>query len=177
MATVSETGVAPRDLTGYKTLLETRFRDQFDSTLSLEPETPAGQIISVAALMLAEADEGLVELANAFSVSHAADSQIDDLASLLHIIRDGATKSTITATLGGVAGTVVVAGSRASTLAGEEYEILEDATIAADGNIDADMRAVEYGPVLTASGQLTRNRYAGIRLGDSNKRRCVSFPA
>ena len=51
MATVTSTGVQPVSLAGYRQLLESRFRENFDETLAVDPETPAGQIISVVDLV------------------------------------------------------------------------------------------------------------------------------
>ena len=102
MATISETGIIPTDLQGYKNLLEDKFREEFGTSLSIDAETPAGQIISIASLMLAEADESLVKIANGMSVNTSSGIQLDDLSTLLHVARRGATFTQVVCTLTGV---------------------------------------------------------------------------
>ena len=126
MAVVNEQGITPKDLAGYKALLETRFKSEFGATLSVDPETPIGQIISVFSLAFSEGDEALVATANGMSVSHASGIQQNDLYSLLHIYRVGATFTTVVATLSGVAGTVVPAGSRAKTQEDIEFALVNE---------------------------------------------------
>ena len=155
MATVDETGITPVDLQGYKILLEEQFREEFGETLSVDPETPAGQIISVAALMLTEADENLVSIANGMSVNHSNGSQVDDLMSLLHVSRISETFTEVSATISGVAGTLVAQGSRAKKEStGEEFELVSSETIGADGTIVGNFRAVNSGPIEVLAGQL-----------------------
>ena len=155
MAAIDETGITPVDLQGYKILLEEQFREEFGETLSVDPETPTGQIISIAALMLTEADENLVSIANGMSVNHSAGSQVDDLLSLLHVSRQPETFTRVTATLSGVSGTNVPIGSRVKKeTTGEEFELVSSVTIGADGTIDGLFRSVTSGEITVAAGQL-----------------------
>ena len=155
MATIDESGVTPVDLQGYKEILENTFREEFGESLSVDPETPAGQIISVAALMLAEADENVVSLGNSMSIAHSVGGQVDDLIGLLHVSRATETYTRVSATLSGVVGTVIPQGSRAKQeTTGEEFELISTVTIGADSTIDGNFRAVNPGPVSVPAGQL-----------------------
>ena len=131
-------------------------RTDSEATLALDDETPLGQIVGIMALGLAEADEVVVHVSNALSLSHASGRQLDDLGSLLSITRKAATKSTVTATLYGVSGTTIPAASRAQTEAGDDFSLDADALIGAGGSVDAAMTAVKSGAITVAQGTLTR---------------------
>ena len=146
MATITESGVVGRSLSGYRDLLNERFRAAFGATLAVDPETPQGEIIGVMALSLAEVDENVVSQSNALSVSNASGFQQDDLGSIIGQRRVPATYSTVTATLMGTVGTVIPADTRAATTDGDEFETLASVTIVV-GGVDASMRAVESGAI------------------------------
>ena len=152
MATVDNTGISPVTLDEYKRLLEDSFRDKFGNTLSTEPETPTGQIISIAALMLAESDESLVRVANGMGVNTASGIQLDDLATLLHVERIGATHTQVSCTMSGVAGTAIPAGSRVKKDNGDEFLLLSSVTIGSDGTVVSTFQAVDSGPVEALAG-------------------------
>ena len=87
-------------------------------------------------------------------VDHANGTQLAVLGSNLDVERLEATRSRVTATLTGVAGTGVAAGSRAQTTAGAAFETL-DAVVLSPSGVEVDMQAVEEGPVEAAAGTLT----------------------
>ncbi len=156
MAQFTSTGVIPKDLSEYKTLLEQRFRDAFGPELAVDPETPQGSLIGIMALSLAEIDESLVNLANAFSVEHATGQQLDDLASLLHVHRLPPTLSTVQATITGTAGSVLLPGSKARTQAGDEFQTLVPHTIPESNTLTISMQSTYTGAIPAPAGTLTR---------------------
>ena len=87
MARVTAQGIEPTTLQGYIEALEAAFRSALGSDLDLAPETPQSQLIGTLALTLAEAEEALVAVANGMSRSRALGVQLDDLGSLLGILR------------------------------------------------------------------------------------------
>lgn len=155
MAEVTSTGVEPQTLSGFRTLLQAAFQDALGPDLDQSVESPQGQLIGNLSLMLSQVDEAVVAIANGLALPRAIGVQLDDLGSLLGIDRRHATHSSVTATLTGTANTVVPAGSRARTTAGDLFALSEDATIASGGTVDATMRAVEAGPVEAAAATLT----------------------
>ena len=154
MATVDETGITPTSLYEYKTMLDGRFRDEFGASLNVEPETPAGQIISVMALSLTESDESVVNIGNAMSLASAAGNQLDDLASLLHVDREGETFTEVDCTIAGVSGTTVAKNSKIKTLAGEVFLLKTAVTIGATGTVTGRFVSSVSGPVQPAAGQI-----------------------
>ena len=133
--------------------LEVRFRAVLGEDLNLAADTAQGQLIGILAFTFAQEDQVLVAQSNALSLSHAAGRQLDDLASVLGIARLEATRSTVTATFTGTQGTIS-AGSRAATPAGVIFETVGTVEIPASGTMMGEMRAVGYGPVAVAPGEL-----------------------
>ena len=156
MATITESGVVSRSLGSYRDLLGERFRAAFGTNLSLDPETPQGEIIGIMAASLVELDEVVVGQSNAQSPVHSIGSQVDDLCALIGLRRRAAQHSTVTATLTGDANTVIPAGSRAATTDDDEFETTEEHTIGAGGTVDAELSAVEAGAVPARAGTLNR---------------------
>ena len=155
MARVTTTGVETDGLPGFTRRLQDVWRDALGQDLDLAVESPQGQVIAGTALILAEIEEAIVAVANGFDRRRALGTQLDDQHSLLNIPRRLAAHSTVTVTLTGTASTVVAAGSRARTAAGDVFALTADATIGAGGTVSATMRAVEAGAVSAAANTLT----------------------
>ena len=156
MATVTPQGIVGRDLTGWRTLLETRWRVAFGDDFAVDPETPAGGIIGIMAATGAEADEGVVALSNALSPSRALDSEQDVLGELIGLPRHGSTRSRVTLTLAGVTGTTIPAFSRARTSSGSEFRTVVAAVLPAGGSIQVVAEAVELGAVAAPAGSVNQ---------------------
>ena len=154
MATINETGVVTESLAVKKQDLERRFRDMFGDDLSLDPETPQGQVIGLMALVRAEIDETFTQLAAGLSVATAQGTQLDDLGSLLGVVRLAAVHSRVTCRLTGVAGTNVPAGSRAKTSDDVQWRSVEDAILSPSG-VDVEFEAVDSGPFTAGAGTIT----------------------
>ena len=155
MITVDGSGVVASSLADTRSELEQLLLDTFGTDLSLDPETPQGQFIGIMALALTEIGEALVAESNAFSVDRATGVQLDELGSLLGITRLDSSRSQVTATLTGVNGVNVPAGSRARTAPeGNEFRTLDAVTLKPAG-VDVDMESAEVGPVTAPSGTLT----------------------
>ena len=154
MAQVTDTGVIGRTLDEYTVLLGGVFQQALGNDLSLNPETPQGQLIGLLAFEFAKVDEALVAQGNAMSLTTAAGQQLDDIGSLFNLERLDATRSTVTATLSGTANAIVPAGSRAATTEGVVFETVGPAEISSSGSVDTTMRAVGYGPQAIDAGTL-----------------------
>ena len=154
MAQVTSTGVVGRTLDEYIGLLGGVFQQALGDDLSLDPETPQGQLIGLLAFEFAKVDEALVAQGNALSLATATGQQLDDIGSLFNLERFDTTRSTVTATLTGAASTIVPAGSRAATTEGVVFETTAPVEIGSGGSVDTIMRAVEYGPQAIDAGTL-----------------------
>lgn len=161
MARLTEGGMIGTTLTEYQQLLGNRMRAVFGQQLSLEPETPQGQLIGVLSLTLAEQDEALVALANATSIRHAEGRQLDDIAGIFGITRISSTPTTATAVLTGTPQTLIPQATLMATGEGELYELVNAVTIGSDGNVTAAVQSIRYGPIALSQNALATRAYGG----------------
>ena len=152
---VDGTGVVALSLEEQEAAQREQMRGVWGEDLTASPQTPPNQIAGIQALGLSEVSEAIVEDGNANSVDHSEGTQLEVLGSNLDVKRRDATRSLVTATLTGVAGTGVPAGSRAQTMAGAVFVTI-DAVVLSPSGVDVDMQAVEEGPVEAAVGTLTQ---------------------
>ena len=130
-----------------------RYKAKLGEDLALSPQTPQAQIAGITAAITAEILEAIVEDSNANSVDHAGGVLLTQLGSLLDIPRLLSTHSRVTATLTGVSGTGVPAGSRARTAEGAVFETL-NAVVLSPSGVSVDMQAVDPGPVVAEADSL-----------------------
>jgi uncharacterized phage protein gp47/JayE len=155
MAIVTSTGIEGTKLSEYKSDLEEIFRAAFGEDLVVDADTPQGTAIGLLALRLTEFDEKVVGQSNSLAILDASGQQIDGLAAILAIARNGDEPSLVSVILTGVPGTVVPAGSLARSTAGDLFVLRADVVINADGSADGMMESVEGGPVACAAGTIT----------------------
>ena len=128
------------------------------SVMGLEspsPSTPLGRLVEWLALCFATTMRVNVQNANQLVIGSAAGQQLDAIALWFGLTRKPAMRTSVTATLTGVAGTIVQAGSRARSEAGDEYELQEDVTLDANGSADGIFLCTNTGPVPCPAGTLT----------------------
>ena len=152
---VTGSGVRASSLTEAQVETETQVRAIFGEDVALTPQTPQGQLASLLALVKAEVGEAVVSLASAVSIDHASASQLDDLASLLLIDRLPGARSQVVATVSGVGGVTLPAGSRAATAERVEFRSVA-AVVLQPGGVPVVMESVEEGAFLAPAGTLTR---------------------
>ena len=152
---VDGTGVTVPSLEEALAAVRQQMADIFGDDLADADQTPQGQLAGIIAVLEAVIGEALTDLSNATSADDAVGAQQDALFGLLDVLRQVATRSRVTATLTGVAGTGVAAGSRARTAAGAEFRTIADVTIAPSPGVTVEMEAVNTGPVEALAGAIT----------------------
>ena len=153
---VDATGAAGASLAQNVDGLNERQRSAFGADLAATPASPQAQWGGVVGLGLTEVGEaGARAAVYGSSVDHAVGVHLDAIGSVADVRRLQATRSRVVATLTGVGGVTVPAGSRAKTTDGDEWETTEAAVLLTTG-IDVVMQAVDTGPVMAAAGTLTR---------------------
>jgi uncharacterized phage protein gp47/JayE len=130
-----------------------RMRDIY-GPINTGPESAIGQQIA----LMAEREDLLWQAQEAVYLSQYPDSaggrSLDGAVQLTGVSRQGATRTVVTAQLSGDAGTIIPAGSQASTTDGDVFETVNTVTIGS-GGVEVQMIALEPGPVLALSGTLT----------------------
>lgn len=152
---IKDSGTIVPDTSEILTGVQNEFLTAFGSDMDTDPSTPQGLLITAETL----ARDGVVRnnaaLANQINPNLAGGIFLDAICALTALERDAATKTTVIATLGGVDGTTILAGSRAQTTNNALFESVSDVTIAG-GTATVEFQAVEFGPVACAIGALNQ---------------------
>lgn len=127
----------------------------FGGGLNPSLETPQGQLASSQAAVIGDKNSEIAHIVNQVDPQYAADRFQDAIGRIYFLTRKAATPTAVTATLGGVAGTVVPAGTFAQDTSGNTYALSGDATIGAGGTVNAEFQNIETGPIPCAAGTLT----------------------
>lgn len=118
-------------------------------------ETPQGQLASSQAAIIGDKNNEFALFVNQVDPQYSADRFQDAIARIYFLTRKPATPTSVQATLSGLAGTVVPAGTLAQDTSGNTYALSGDATIGIAGTVDADFQNVQTGPIPCAAGTLT----------------------
>lgn len=118
-------------------------------------ETPQGQLASSQAAVIGDKNNEVALIVNQVDPQYAADRFQDAIGRIYFLTRKPATPTAVTATLGGIAGTVVPAGTFAQDTSGNTYALSGDATIGIAGTVDAEFQNIQTGPIPCAAGTLT----------------------
>lgn len=118
-------------------------------------ETPQGQLASSQAAVIGDKNNEVALIVNQVDPQYSADRFQDAIGRIYFLTRKPATPTAVTATLGGIAGTVIPAGTFAQDTDGNTYALSGAATIGIAGTVDADFQNVQTGPIPCAVGTLT----------------------
>jgi len=130
------------------------FRAVFGQSLSVDPSTPQGMLITRIAEMRDSVARNNCDVANQINPNVAGGVFLDALIGLHFGQRRAASRSTVTATVTGTNGTIIPKGSVAKTASGARFETMYAVTIS--GSTSVQMQAIETGPVGADAGTLTK---------------------
>lgn len=128
----------------------------FGGGLNPALETPQGQLASSQAAVIADKNNEIATVVNQVDPQYAADRFQDAIGRIYFLTRKPATPTAVTATLTGLAGTVIPAGTLAQDTSGNTYAASGAATIGIAGTVDAEFQNIANGPIPCAAGTLTQ---------------------
>ena len=149
-------GIVVADTADIKETVQGEFQAALGSDLSLEDSTPQGRLIDIETDARTEVIENNVFVSNLINFNLASGITLDAWGANFNLTRKAATSSSVTATLTGVAGTSISAGSQASTILGDIFYLENDVTIPVGGSVTATFLSLEKGEIPCAVGTLTR---------------------
>lgn len=156
---ITEKGVIIPDAGEIQTGVEDEYKATFGQDLVVTANTPQGLLITSEVQARVAVASNNAELANQINPNVAGGIFLDAILALTGSFRTPATHTTVTATVQGVEGTIIPAGSLASeTGSGDanQFETTVSVTIPAGGSLtDVVFQSVETGPIPCATGTLT----------------------
>ena len=156
MAEVTSSGVIATPLDAYVTQLEDIFRSVYGDQINLSPESQQAQVIGAIALLLVQADEAVVRVAQATDINKAAGTQLEGQTAILAIGREPASRTQVTVTLAGVPATLVPANARAKSTRGDIFFLAADTQLGVSGQGTATMYSASTGAITVLAGELTQ---------------------
>jgi len=133
----------------------------FGGGMSKSLTSPQGQMAQSDAAIIADKNDQLLYIANNINPDYASGRFQDAIARIYFIDRIAATGTTVTATVTGLVGTPIPAGSTAQDEAGYIYSSITDAAIPSTGTIDIVFQNLTSGAIPCPVGALNRI-YRGI---------------
>lgn len=128
-----------------------------DPLWNLDPSTPDGLKLASDAEIWANLDELGQRAYNSKDPNKAKGVDLNILCSLTGTLRDQGTQSNVTLTLGGVAGTVIIAGKLVqSVVDGTQWRIDNNVTIGVGGTVSTTATCTTNGATQAAIGSITR---------------------
>jgi hypothetical protein len=126
----------------------------FGGGLNQALETPQGQLASSQTAVIGDKNNEVALIVNQVDPQFADGRFQDAIGRIYFLTRKPATATAVTATLGGIAGTVIAAGTLAQDTSGNTYACTGAATIGVGGTVDAEFQNIQTGPIPCAAGTL-----------------------
>jgi len=119
-------------------------------------ETPQGQLASSEAAVIADKNAEVALIVNQIDPQYADGRFQDAIARIYYLTRKPATSTSVTATLGGVASTVIPAGTLAQDTGGNTYSLTANATVGVGGTVNAEFQNIATGPIPCPASSLIK---------------------
>lgn len=129
-----------------------RLKASFGSQFDTSQESPDGQVIAVVADLAKQLLDINEQTYYSYSPSHAFGQGLTNITALNRVERFINTATRVTVALGGVAGTIVPAGSLVGDDVGNEFKTLETATLP----FSVTAECTVTGEIAVAAGQITK---------------------
>jgi len=143
---INDQGIIVPDTSTTRNEVIQEFRDVFGQDLVVDPSTPQGQLITRITELRDAVARNNADVANQINPALSSGRFLDALVGLSGASRKPATKSIISqVTIGGTPGTLIPAGSMASTNSGQVFELAQSITIPSGGTVDAAFIARDTG--------------------------------
>ena len=153
---ITNTGVIVADTSTTLATVQQEYRDDFNDQ-ELDVETgPLARLIAAEVDQRTNVAQNNAMLANQMNPNFAGGQFFDSIFALTNGERLAAQRTTVTATLGGISGRLIPAGSAAQTVNGDRFTSQADATVGIGGTVDAVFQSDVEGVVNVAPGELTQ---------------------
>lgn len=130
------------------------FNEAFGGNLNTSVSTPQGQLATSFAAVISAFNDLFVDYTNQVDPNFASGRMQDAIGQIYYLERRTATPTTVTATVSGLTGLTLPAGSLAKSTDGTIFQSLAAVTIPGAGSIDVEFSATENGPISLSAGAL-----------------------
>lgn len=149
-------GIVIADTADIKETIQGEYQTALGADLPLEDSTPQGRLIDIETDARTAVIENNVLISNSINFNLASGIILDAWGANFGLTRGAATSSSVLATITGVAGTVISAGSQATTQNGDIFYLENQVTIPVGGSITATFLSLEKGAIPCSINSLTK---------------------
>lgn len=128
----------------------------FGGNLNPALNTPQGQLASSLTAIIGDANNQFLALANGVDPAYASGRMQDAIGRIYFITRNPAQPTVVQATIAGLSGTVIPAGSLAVATDGNLYSCTQAGTIPVAGSITLPFACTVNGPIACPAGSLNQ---------------------
>lgn len=153
---IDSTGVIVPDVSDILALVQAEWFGIFGPDLIVTPDTIQGVLIVGEVAARIATIQNNAALANQINPNLAGGIFLDAICALTGLQRTASTPTTVTATLSGIAGTIIPAGTRAQTQANDVFQTTGANIIGGGGTVTASLQSVVFGPIPCEIGALTQ---------------------
>lgn len=153
---LTNNGIVVADTADIKETVQEEYKQALGQDLPLEDATPQGRLIDIETDARTEVIENNVLVSNSINFNLASGITLDAWGANFNLQRGSAQSSSVQATITGVAGTSISAGSQASTENGDIFYLENQITIPVGGSITTTFLSLEKGPIPCPVGSLTK---------------------
>lgn len=151
---LNNSGIVVADTDSVYQEVEQEYKKAFGDDLVTTADSPAGVLITAETIARTNTAQSMAEVANQINPNIASGVFLDAIWSLTGGARTKATSTSVEATLTGVAGTVIPAGSQAKTADEDIFSLVSDTLIPASGSTTATFLSIEKGAIPCTAGAL-----------------------
>lgn len=153
---ITSSGVIVPDTDSVKSDVQEEYKAALGNDLILTDSTPQGRLIDTETLARQNLLRTAALMANVINPNVSFGVFLDALCALTGCVRKSASKTRVTATLGGTPNTVVPANVLAQTIDGSDFYLENAVTLDVNGQGTGVFLSVEDGAVQCAAGSLNR---------------------
>lgn len=151
---LNNSGIVVADTDSIYQEVEQEYKKAFGSDLVTTADSPAGVLITAETIARTNTAQSMAEVANQINPDIASGVFLDAIWSLTGGARTKATSTSVEATLTGVAGTVIPAGSQAKTNDENIFSLVSDTLIPVSGSTTATFLSAKKGAIPCTAGAL-----------------------
>lgn len=153
---VTATGVVVPDTSDIKSQVQEEYKTALGNDLILTDSTPQGRLIDAETSARINLIRTAALVANTINPNTSYGIFLDSLCALTGCVRRGASRTRVTATLGGTPNTLVPANSLAETSDNKEFFLENDVTLDINGIGTGVFLSTEFGAVHCPAGALNK---------------------
>jgi uncharacterized phage protein gp47/JayE len=154
-AQVTATGISAPSYDEILAYLQDKFRSIYGSDAYIGADSQDGQLLAIVAKGYDDCNQAAIAVYNSYSPSTAVGTGLSSVVKINHMTRLVASNSQVNVTIGGQAGTIILAGI-VSDSAGNRWDLPASVTIPPGGTITVTATAQVAGAIAAAVGEVNQ---------------------